>query len=130
MSNLNDEASRGGNNIRLQIWSIVELGLAILAACLSALRPLLRFLTGRASAHDPASGQTSGQYGQYIMQPREHELPEIKPKASNAWTGSTKLKAPQPSVIGNNDNDSQEFILDMENMRDVRRHTSSDRETQ
>lgn len=120
MSDLNDEESRGGNNIKLQIWSIVELGLAILAACLSALRPLLRFLTGRASANDSASGQMTGHY---IMQPREHELPEIGTKASSAWTGSNKFKSAQPGPMVNND--SQETIL---NMDSIQQHASRDRE--
>ncbi|KAK7757498.1 hypothetical protein SLS62_000513 [Diatrype stigma] len=118
MSDLNDEASRGGNNIRLQIWSIIELGLAILAACLSALRPLLRFLTGLGSAQDSASGQMSGHY---IMHPQGHELSTMDPKSPGAWSGTNKLKIPQPDQMIVND--SQEHILD--HRRDVERQLSS-----
>lgn len=118
MSDLNDEASRGGNNIRLQIWSVIELGLAILAACLSALRPLLRFLTGLASAQDSASGRMSGHY---IMQPQGHELSMMDPKSPGAWSGTNKLKIPQPDALL--DNDSQEHMLD--DGRDVERQLSS-----
>lgn len=107
MSDLNDEASRGGNNIRLQLWAVIELGLAILAACLSALRPLLRYLTGLVSTKDSASGQISGRY---VMQSPGYELSAREPKVPDAWSGTNRLKTPQqpnPMI----DNDSQEHIL-------------------
>ena len=98
MAGLNDERARSGTNIRLQTWSVVELGLAILAACLAALRPLVRYLTTGGNSHTTtyAGGGGGGggcMTGHFVVkQARALELPEVGNETSSVWSGRNSHK--------------------------------------
>lgn len=109
MSDLNDDKARGGTNIQLQTWSAVELGLAILASCLAALRPLVRLLTGGGRSHTPERGRMPGRF---MKQSQALELQEVGHEASSIWSGvNDRIAKPDPPGRSGVTNDSRELIL-------------------
>lgn len=86
-------------NLRALMWSNIELAMAILAGSLSALRPLVRFVTGMNSTYGRSGDKESGQY---IQHSSGHEMGPLGPKMGES---AAEAKA------GGSDGDSQECIL-------------------
>ncbi|KAI0203334.1 hypothetical protein F4808DRAFT_418323 [Astrocystis sublimbata] len=83
------------------IWSVLEIGLAIFAASLSALRPLLKFITGRG---DSSAGKSNSAWSKALSRSKKNTAIQLDEMPDNRFPND-----------GNDtqfpDNGSSDFIL-------------------
>lgn len=92
------------------IWTSVEIGLAIIAASVATLRPLLKALRVRGFSSDDSSARTGGlsNGGPYI---RSHQLSSLAPNEPELVRRGQGKSTSAIETEAMSDNGSQEFIL-------------------